>query len=158
MIVELVKDEDFEKVHKLIEKTCRKSFTSYYPPAFIEKVIASLVPEKLKSRASWTHFYVVKEDDKILGCGAIGPYWDSKTESSIFNVFVDPDTQGKGIGRMIIETLENDYYFKRASRIEIPSGLVAIPFYKKMGYEHKNGELNYSNGHFALEKYNTPSV
>jgi len=31
--------------------------------------------------------------------------------------------------------------------------MVAIPFYKKMGYEHKNGELNYDDGHFAMEKF-----
>lgn len=156
MTIEIVKEEDFEKVHELIKKTCQISFTPYYPPAFIENVIQNLTPEKLKSRASWTHFYVVKEDNKILGCGAIGPYWDSLTESSIFNVFVDPDSQGKGVGRKIIETLEKDYYFTRATRIEIPSGIVALPFYKKFGYEHKNGQLNYSNGHFALEKFNTP--
>ena len=34
---------------------------------------------------------------------------------------------------------------------EIPAGMVAIPFYKKMGYDFKNGELNFSDGHFAME-------
>ena len=33
--------------------------------------------------------------------------------------------------------------------------MVAIPFYKKMGYEFKNGELIYSDGHFAMEKFNS---
>ena len=53
-----------------------------------------------------------------------------------------------------METLESDEYFKRAKRIQIPAGLVAIPFYKKMGYEYKNGEMIFDDGHFALEKFN----
>lgn len=154
MIIELVKESDFINLHKLIAKTCRISFEPYYPESFIEKVIQSLNIETLKRRAEWTHFYVFKENENIIGCGAIGPYWGSEIESSLFTIFVDPDHQGKGIGRLIMQTLENDEYFKRAKRIEIPAGMVALPFYKKMGYTHKNGELNYEDGHFALEKFN----
>ena len=55
---------------------------------------------------------------------------------------------------MNIATLEDDEYFKRATRIEVPASMSAIPFYRKMGYEHKNGELVFNEGHFALEKFN----
>lgn len=154
MIIRRVEDKDFEKLHNMIAKTCRESFKVYYPKPFIEKTIESLSVEKLKERASWTHFYVIEKDDDIIGCGAIGSYWGSETESSLFTIFVDSDLQGNGYGRKIIETLENDEYFKRAKRIEIPAGIVAIPFYKKMGYTHKNDDLIYEDGHFALEKFN----
>jgi len=150
----LIEEKNFESVSDMIAKTCRYSFPAYYPARFIEDTIESLNPEKIKFRASWTHFYVALDQDKIVGCGAIGPYWGSETESSLFTIFVHPDYQGKGVGRKIIETLENDEYFKRANRIEIPAGIVAIPFYQKMGYSHKNGELVYEDGHFAMEKFN----
>ncbi len=153
MTIELVKDNEFEKVHKVIKSSVKKSFPIYYPQGSIDYVIESLSPEKLKSRAAWAHFYVVKIEGEIVGCGAIGPYWDSETESSLFNIFVSGEYQGRGIGKKLIETLENDEYGKRASRSEIPASMVAIPFYKKMGYEHKNGELNYEDGHFAMEKF-----
>ncbi len=150
-----VEENDFEKLHTMIAKTCRESFKWYYPHDYIEQVVESLSQEGLKKRASWTHFYVIEDNNQIVGCGAIGPYWDSLTESSLFTIFVDSDYQGKGIGKLIIQTLENDEYFKRANRIEIPAGIVAIPFYLKMGYKHKNNSLVYSDGHFALEKFNT---
>ncbi len=149
-----IKDNEYEEVSKLIEKTARTCFVDYYPQKEIDKVCESLNPEGVKKRSSWTHFYVIKEENKIIACGAIGPYWDSLTESSLFTIFVDPDYQGKGYGRKIMETLESDEYFQRAKRIEIPAGLVAIPFYKKMGYEYKNGEMIFDDGHFALEKFN----
>ncbi|MBR2468468.1 MAG: GNAT family N-acetyltransferase [Clostridia bacterium] len=153
MVVEILKEKDIPELHDVIEKTCRISFAPYYPQSVIEDTINSLNCEKLKERAGWTHFYVIKEEDKIVGCGAIGAYWGSLTESSLFTIFVDPDYQGKGYGRVIMETLEADEYAKRASRIEIPASLYAIPFYRHMGYEHKNGVLTFEDNHFALEKF-----
>ena len=154
MEISIIKENEIQEVSDLIEKTVRICFPCYYPQQEIDRICASLDYAGVKRRASWTHFYVIKEDNKIIACGAIGPYWDSLTESSLFTIFVDPDYQGKGYGRVIMETLEKDEYFLRAKRIEIPAGLVAIPFYKKMGYEYKNGEMIFSEGHFAMEKFN----
>ena len=130
------------------------AFTRFYPQCSIDYIKESLDEAGVKERASWTHFYVIEEDDTIVGCGAIGAYWGSETESSLFSIFVDDSYQGRGYGRKIIETLEQDEYFTRANRIEVPASMSAIPFYRKMGYEHKNGELIFEDGHFALEKYN----
>lgn len=155
MVVRLINDRDFEKVADMIARAVSNSdFTKFYPKQSIEHIKQSLNEEGVKKRASWTHFYVIEEDDKIIACGAIGPYYDSETESALFSIFVDSEYQGKGYGKKIIETLEKDEYFLRAKRIEIPASMSAIPFYRKMGYEHKNGELIYEDGHFALEKYN----
>ena len=155
MKISIIKDDEFEEVSKLINKTVRISFAGFYPQNEINKICASLDYEGVKKRASWTHFYVIKEKNVIVGCGAIGPYWDSLTESSLFTIFVDPDCQGKGYGRKIIETLEQDEYFLRATRIEIPASVVAVPFYRKMGYEHKNNIMTFKDGHFELEKFNS---
>ncbi len=72
---------------------------------------------------------------------------------SVPSNFVEPSYQHKGIGRKIIVHLENDEYAKRAKRIEIHSAISAIPFYRKLGYEHKNGDLSYKDGMFDLEKF-----
>jgi len=155
MEISLIKENEFKDTASMIERAVRFSqFSKFYPQEEIENVVKSLDENGVKKRASWTHFYVIKEKGKIVACGAIGEYWGSKTESSLFTIFVDPDYQGMGYGRKIIEALEEDEYFKRAKRIEIPAAMSAIPFYRKMGYEHKNGQLIYSEGHFALEKFN----
>ena len=39
----------------------------------------------------------------------------------------------------MIETLEKDEYFLRAKRVEIPASITACGFYRKMGYDYKNG-------------------
>ena len=154
MEIRIIKDDEFEEACSVMHRSIRKVFPPFYPKASPDYVIASLSVEKMKSRATWTHFYVAVLDGKIVGTGAIGPYWGSEIESSLFNIFVDPDYHKQGIGRQIVQVLEADEYGKRAKRIEIPAGIVAIPFYKKMGYMHKNGVLIYEDGHFAMEKFN----
>lgn len=155
MIIRIINDTDFKTVADMIARSVNNSaFSKFYPKQSIECIKESLDEEGVKKRASWTHFYVIEENKQIIACGAIGPYYNSKTESSLFTIFVDVEYQGKGYGRKIIETLEQDEYFLRAERIEIPASMSAIPFYRKMGYEHKNGELIFHDGHFALEKFN----
>ena len=64
-----------------------------------------------------------------------------------------PEYQGKGIGRLIVETLEKDEFFLRAKRIEIPASITGVPFYLKMGYDYKNGITTPDEEHLIrLEK------
>ena len=75
-------------------------------------------------------------------------------ESILLTIFVLPEYQGKGIGRRIIQTLEQDEFFFRAKRIEIPASLTAVDFYRKMGYDFKNGVEQPEDGLlYRLEKF-----
>jgi len=132
-------NKDAKEVSALIIKTLRTTNIKDYSSEYIENDVKAFQPKDIVKRADRTHFYVVCDKDKIVGCGAIGPYWGKKDESSLFTIFVLPEYQGKGIGRKIIETLEQDEYFLKAKRIEIPTSITATPFYIKMGYDYKNG-------------------
>jgi ribosomal protein S18 acetylase RimI-like enzyme len=133
------KESDAKEVSDLIARTLREVNIKDYSMEYIENDIKRLTPEYLINRSQWTHSYVVCADNKLVGCGSIGPYWGSKEESSLFTIFVLPEYQGRGIGRNIIETLEVDEYFLRAKRIEIPASITACEFYRKFGYDYKNG-------------------
>ena len=153
MIIRPFEQADAVAVSELIRKTIRISNTKDYPIELIEVLIDTETPQHIIERASWTHFYVVQEQENIVGCGAIGPYWGKEDESSLFTIFVMPEYQGKGIGRAIIDTLENDIYFLRAKRIEIPASITGVPFYLKMGYNFKNGISEPDNEHLIrMEK------
>lgn len=146
--------EDSEEVSALIIKTLRTTNIKDYSAEYIENDVKRFTPDGVIERASWTHFYVVCDKDIIVGCGAIGPYWGKEDESSLFNIFVLPEYQGKGVGRKIIEALEQDEFFLRAKRIEIPASITACEFYKKMGYNYKDGIDTVDDEQmFRLEKF-----
>ena len=132
-------NSDADEVSALIIRTLRTTNIKDYSEEFIENDVKNFTPEGVLQRASWTHFYVICDGDTIVGCGAIGPYWGKEDESSLFNIFVLPEYQGKGVGRKIIETLEQDEFFLRAKRVEIPASITACDFYRKLGYTYKNG-------------------
>ena len=139
MQIRRFQESDAREVSDLIAKTLRTTNIKDYSGEYIENDIKILTPEYLIKRSEWTHFYVVCDDSVIIGCGAIGPYYDKHDESSLFTIFVLPEYQGNGIGRKIIETLENDEFFLRAKRVEIPASVTACEFYRKMGYDYKDG-------------------
>lgn len=152
--VRRIEDSDAKAVSDLIRKTISISNKKDYPEVIMDQLIEIETPEHVLERASWTHFYVVLEGDDIIGCGAIGPYWGKEDESSLFTIFVDPDRQGKGVGRLIMNTLENDEYFLRARRIEIPASITGVPFYLKMGYHYKDGITEPDEEHLIrMEKF-----
>ena len=154
MRIRRFEEKDAQAVSALIAKTLRTTNIKDYTPEFIENGVKILTPEYIAWRASWTHFYVACEGKSIIGCGAIGPYWGSETESSLFTIFVLPEHQGRRIGRKIVETLERDEYALRAKRIEIPASITACAFYRKLGYDYKNGVNQVDDeGLYRLEKY-----
>jgi len=154
MFVRRFENKDAKEVSDLIVTTLRVTNIKDYSSEYIENDVNVLQADNILERASWTHFYVVCDNEKIVGCGAIGPYWGKKDESSLFTIFVLPDYQGKGIGRTIIETLEKDEYFLRAKRVEIPASITGTPFYLKMGYSYKNDiTIPDEEGLLRLEKH-----
>ena len=155
MNIRRFQNEDANELADVIAKTLRTTNIKDYSLEYIENDISSfLTAEKLIERSSWMNIYVVCDDNKIIGCGAIGSYWGKEDESSLFTIFVLPEYQGKGIGRKIIETLEQDEYFLRAKRIEIPASITAVEFYRKMGYEFKNGIAEVDDEQlYRLEKF-----
>ena len=147
-------ENDAENVSAMIIQTERITNSKDYSEEWINALEKRAQPSHVLERSGWTHFYVVEENDTIIGCGAIGPYWGSKTESSLFNIFVLPEYQGKGIGRKIIETFEQDEYFLRAKRIEVPASITAVNFYRKLGYDYKNGvDRPDEEQNYRLEKF-----
>ena len=158
MVIRRFEKGDAAEVAALIQKTLKISNSKDYPSEYIERDVQIFTPEYVVQRAGWTHFYVVCANGMIVGCGAIGPYWGKTDESSLFTIFVLPEYQDRGIGRAIIETLEQDEYFLRAKRIEIPASITACSFYRKMGYDYKNGvDQVDEEGIYRLEKFRDTS-
>ena len=143
-----------EEVAALIAKTLRTVNIKDYSEEYIEANASSHSADVLIERAKNGHMYVVCADSQIVGCGAIAGYWGSITESILLTIFVLPEYQGKGIGKLLVQTLEQDEFFLRAKRIEIPVSITAVGFYRKMGYDYKNGIAEIDDEQvYRLEKF-----
>ena len=146
-------EPDATAVQNIIHRGLREINGKDYPAELIEEYCACFTLEKIKSQADTAHMYVVVSDDKIVGTGSIAPYWGSEKESILLTIYVLPEMIGQGIGSAIINALEQDEYFLRANRIEIPSSVTAVKFYQKMGYGFKSGIIPDAEGIVSMEKF-----
>ena len=148
------KEEDADEVSKLIVRNFLEVNSKDYGIAAMEKLAKVYDSGKVLNIANYAHMYVFEWNGKIVGTGSISSFWGSKTESILLTIFVLPEFHGKGIGRKIINTLEQDEFFVRATHIEIPASITATEFYRKFGYDYKNGvkELD-EEYHYRLEKF-----
>jgi len=154
MIIRRFENDDAEAVSSLITRNFLEVNIRDYPKEEMELLSNEYNADKVKQVASYAHTYVVYEDAKIIGTGSISSFWGSKTESILLTIFVLPELHSQGIGKRIIETLENDELFLRANRIEIPASITACNFYEKMGYNYKNDKKELDDeGHYRMEKF-----
>lgn len=146
--------EDAEEVRNLIVRNFLEVNSKDYGLKAMQKLADDYNVDKILQIAGFAHMYVFELEHKIVGVGSISSFWGSKTESILLTIFVLPELHGNGIGRMIIQTLEQDELYIRANRIEIPASITATEFYRKFGYDYKNGikELD-DEHHYRLEKH-----
>ena len=144
---------DAGEVQNIIHRGLREINGRDYPAKRIEEYCDYFTVEKIKSQAETAHMYVaVSDDGRVAGTGTIAPFWGSETESILLTIYVLPDRIGHGIGTAIIRALEKDEYALRANRIEIPSSVTAVNFYRKMGYGFKDGGKPDEEGLIRMEK------
>jgi len=131
--------KDAAEVAALVRKTLVISNVPDYTLESMEELAQIHTPEYIADRSEWMNFHLVCDGDIIAGCGAIGPHNGSTEESEFFTVFVLPEYQGKGLGKMIISSLEQDPFFLKAKRVVIASSITARDFYFKYGYRYAPG-------------------
>lgn len=157
VVVRQYQEQDAEKIVTLIRRNFLEVNVKDYGETAMKKLAENHDIDWFKGVASYAHVYVFCIEKEIIGVGSISSFWGSMTESILLTIFVLPELHGQGIGRYIIQTLEQDELFQRADRIEIPASITAVEFYRKQGYEYKNGikELD-DEGLYRLEKFAAP--
>lgn len=154
VIAKPYQEEDAKEIVNLIIRNFKEINVKDYGEKAIEALVATHDVKWFKNVAEYANVYVFWKEDQIVGVGSISSFWGSSTESVLLTIFVLPEFHRQGIGSYIMDTLESDSLFLRAERIEIPASITAVEFYRKKGYDYKNGigELD-DEHHYRLEKF-----
>jgi GNAT superfamily N-acetyltransferase len=99
-----------------------------YDPATIEAICKNftlaLVLEKMATRDV---FVAYTPDGDMCGTISLG-------NRKLHSLFVDPDRQRGGIGRLLVTHLEQHARRSGLSELHLSSSLTARPFYARLGY------------------------
>jgi citrate lyase synthetase len=135
-------EEDLIKVKYLIDEVSYFAYKSLIPNEGYEYLKNNLWGlEILKKDAREGFTIVVKDDDKIIGTGTIVGNYLSK-------IYIKPEYHGFGIGKLIVQRLEDKAKSNGVKTIFLASNLSAEKFYTKLGYSTmENREMSTPNGY-----------
>lgn len=103
-------------------------------------VALELVSERLaEGEGSHYRFLVAEEDGRVLGYACWGPILGTVASVDLYWIAVDPEVQGKGVGKALMETAEAQIAAEGRSRVylETSSRAQYVPtraFYLRCGY------------------------
>lgn len=122
-----LKSSDLKKVEELISKT----IDICYRPVMSEEVIRYLrgfhKTENILRIAEQGCTVVAEKNTKIVGTGSV-------VDGVVLRVYIDPDFQKQGIGRMIMRELENKAIREGVEEVVLRSTEVSWSFYVLLGY------------------------
>lgn len=106
------------------------------------------------------HFILAKEDEETLGFASYEHHYNQKAQTKIHKIYILPETQGKGIGKRLIDFVENVAGENHSTSLSLNVNRFnkALSFYQKMGFEittEVNIELDhgYLMEDYVMEKY-----
>jgi N-acetylglutamate synthase-like GNAT family acetyltransferase len=122
--------KDSVKISNLIDKSLNevnsKDYTKKQISILRSKNNPKRVIEKLKERS----IFVLEKNNKIIGTVDI-----NLKKRIIGGFYINPKFIGKGLGKKLLDFIENYAKKKRIRKLKLYSTKTALGFYKKYGYK-----------------------
>jgi ribosomal protein S18 acetylase RimI-like enzyme len=101
------------------------------------------------------YFILAKEDEETLGFASYEHHYNQKQQTKIHKIYILPETQGKGIGKTLIDFVENTAKENDSTALSLNVNRFnkALHFYQKLGFEIVE-EVNIELDHgYLMEDY-----
>jgi len=119
---------DVKKTLELIWETINTCYPAVYSPEAITYWEDIHTEEKILSDAKTGTIIVLESRDSIVATGTLLGH-------RISRVYVQPDKQGQGFGKIIMRDLEEKAKQKGLAEVKLYASLVSKKFYDAIGYE-----------------------
>jgi putative acetyltransferase len=121
--------EDAKAVCETCLRAIRSSGPASYSPAQVEAWALRITVDGFARKIADLHFLIASYGEVVAGFGAL-----DLRRHELDYLYVDPDWQGKGVGRLLCEALESEAISRRFRALHLIGSLNALEFYKRMGY------------------------
>jgi GNAT superfamily N-acetyltransferase len=116
---------------QMIQRTIRISQKSIYKPELLEKCCQNFNFEKFSAKTKEVEFFIALDTAIKKTVGIIG-----LKDNELKTFFVDPDYQGKGVGRRLYSKLELVVRERKIEKLILFGSPLGEPIYRKFGF-HK---------------------
>jgi len=121
------KSSDLDAVKELINHTIDVCYSSAYPKEAVQFFKEWHCDENILEGARHGYTIVLKKDYQVIGTGTL-------LDNEIVRVFVKPAFQKCGLGRLIMQKLEEKAFSAGIRFVQLDASLPSKSFYDSLGY------------------------
>jgi GNAT superfamily N-acetyltransferase len=122
------REEDAKEVCDLIKRNDREVTSKDYPKKVIEMWIKEMDSAHILKKSKGRICYVALVGSEVVG-------YISFKKNEIMKLFVNPDLHGQGIGKKLIEKIENYSTRSGLRKLTVRSNIGSERFYEKCGFK-----------------------
>ena len=149
VLVRAARAEDAAAISKVIIAALRESNALDYPPEVIAQVEQNFAAPQILSLMSQRQVYVAIDDQIVVGTASLD-------QQVIRSVFVAPEQQGKGIGKLLMARIESVAATHGLKELRVPSSITAEGFYALLGFQKVRDEFHGAERTVIMLKHLTP--
>jgi putative acetyltransferase len=126
-VIRRARPEEATAISALIDRTVLVSNIADYDAAAIDALRVYSTPSYIAERMAGRDVFVALDGDRLIGTVSLG-------DGRLRAMYVDPERQGSGLGRRLVEHLEAHARSLGHLELKLSSSLTARGFYRKVGY------------------------
>ena len=126
--VRKIRISELSIVRELILRTIDHAYSTVYPPRAVQFFKEFHSEENILQRYRNDGILIVEKDGRIIGTGSL-------VGTEILGVFILPEFQNQGHGRLLMHALEHKALASGINDVELSISLPSRKFYESLGYE-----------------------
>lgn len=127
----IVRPAEIDDIDAMTDVSIRSKQSNGYDDAFMDACRDELAITV--AHLCQGEYWVACEGMEIIGCASLCPDKDHRS-GEVHSFFIDPDHQGRGIGRLIWDQLLRRAHAYAMTEVRLDSDPNAVPFYEAMGF------------------------
>lgn len=128
-------EADAPGISQVILAALESSNAKDYSPAVIERVGRSFSPGAVLALIGSRQVFVAVSQHAVVGTASLDG-------AAVRSVFVVPQVQGAGIGRLLMAAVERAARSQKMAVLRVPSSLTAEGFYSRLGFSKVREQLH----------------
>jgi GNAT superfamily N-acetyltransferase len=120
--------EDADDISGVILRALRETNAKDYTDEIIERVERSFSPDAVRQLIGKRSVFVATLGSRVVGTASLDG-------SVVRTVFVAPDVQARGIGKLLMAEIEQTARGRNIFALTVPSSVTAETFYARLGFK-----------------------
>ena len=119
---------DADEISVVILRALRETNAKDYADEIIERIAHSFGPDAVRRLIEQRTVFVATIRSRIVATAGLDG-------NVVRTVFVAPDVQGRGIGKLLMAEIERTARARNVASLTVPSSLTAETFYARLGFK-----------------------